>query len=266
MINLVGIGGTGCALVGQLSQYPQYKTLEIDEDRNIEKRKGPEEYEKNCPSFKKLFKGMKGETWVMLSAAGNISGILLRVLEQLNGEKNVLCVTTDSSLLSSVGKLQQKLVVGVLQQYARSGLLERLLLVDNSRVEELMGEVPLDEYWAKINEIITYSFHSVMCFRHTKPVMETKEEKNEITRIGTLGLYGEDKKKKLFYDLAHITTERYHYSFSKQDIKGNGKILPTIKRDLSGEDNITKTFAIYESERTDPYAYLEASTHIVEGS
>lgn len=264
MINLVGIGGTGCALAQQLSQFPQYKIVKIDEGINVPKQKSPEDYEANCPTFKKLFRGLKGECWVMLSASGNISGITLRVLEQLKENKiNVLCVTTSDGSLSNTAKLQQNLVKGVLQEYTRSGLLQQLLLIDNAKVEQLMGDVPLDEYWNKINEIITYSFHSIMCFRHLKPVLETKEEKSEITRITTIGLYGEDKKKNLFYDLQHITNERYYYAFSKKDIKGNGKILATIKADLLFEDAISRTFAIFETEKTDPYAYMEVCTHII---
>jgi len=263
-MHIIGIGNTGCSLAKELSKYPQYQITEIDQGINVELQRTPEKYEENCPSFKKLFSSIKQDVWIILSASGMISGLSLRVLEQLKGKSlNVLCVLSDPSLLSSMGRLQQNLVRGVMQEYARSGLLEQLILVDNVKVEELLGEVAIDEYWTKLNEIITYAFHSLMCFRHTKPILEVKEEKPDIARISTIGLYDEQKNKKLFYDLKYIKCERYHYSFSKEDIKKNGKILPSIKRDLLSEDEIARTFAIYESEISDKYAYVESSTHII---
>lgn len=261
---IVGIGNTGCQLAKQLSTYPQYDIVEIDQGVNVDLQKSPEKYEENCPSFKKLFSKINDDVWVMFSASGMISGLSLRVLEQLKGKRlNVLCVLSDPSLLSTMGKLQQNLVKGVMQEYARSGLLEQLVLVDNAKVEDLLGEVAIDEYWNKLNEIITYTFHSVMCFHHNKPILEVKEEKPDIARITTIGLYDDQKNKKLFYDLKHIKSERYYYSFSKEDVKKNGKILPSIKKDLLSEDEISRTFAIYESEISDKYAYVESSTHII---
>lgn len=263
-MHLIGLGNTGCALVKQLSKYPQYKVLELDEGKGIPKQSSPEKYEENCPSFSKQFKGIDDDVWLMLSASGNISGLSLKLLEQLRGKNlNVLCVVSDPSLLPSMAKLQQNLVKGVFQEYARSGLLQQLLLVDNTNVEEMLGEVAIDEYWDKLNEVITYLFHTIQCFKHEKPILETKEEKKDIARISTLGLYDQEKNRKLLYNLENITTERYFYSFSKQEIKQNGKILPGIKRDLLREDSIVRTFGIYESVNTEPYACMEVSTHII---
>lgn len=265
MIDLVGIGNTGCKLVAQLQKYPQYKAIEIDVDKGIKKQKTPEDYEKSCPSFKKKFSSIKEEVWVMLSASGTISGITLRVLEQLQGNKiNVLCVTSDVSLLSVMGNLQQKLVVNVLQQYARSGLLNSLYLVDNQKVEDLLGDVALDEYWTKLNEVITYTFHTLMCLKHMKPLMETKEEESEISNVRSFGILDPSKNKKMFYDLKNITKERYYYSFTKEQIKKDGKILKNIKERLISDEGISKTFAVFESKSEDPVVYIDCSTHILD--
>lgn len=264
MIKLVGIGNTGCNLVEQLSQYPQYKVVKIDEGINVKKQKSPEDYERNCPSFQKEFGKKKEDTYVFVSASGSISGLLLAVLEQLKENPlNVVCITSDSSLLSSLGKLQQNLVVNVLKEYARSGLLQKLVLIDNQKVESLIGDVGLDEYYDKINEVITYSFHTIMCFRNTKPLIETKEEETEISRISTIGLFDKEKNKNLFYDLKLATQERYYYTLSAEDVK-KSKILQDIKKDLAVEEGVAKTFAVYKSQTTDNFAYLEAKTHIVE--
>lgn len=265
MIHLVGIGNTGINLVNKLSSYPQYKIYQIDEGNGVKKQNSPEEYEKNCPSFKKLFQSIEGDVWVMISASGNISGMLLRVLEQLNNNNiNVLCVTSDNSLLSSTAKLQQNLVVNVLQQYARSGLLNSLYLVDNQKVEDLLGDISLDQYWEQINQLITYTFHTIMCLKHIKPIMETKEEQKEFSNVRSFGILDSAKNKKMFYNLKNVTTEKYFYSFTKEQIKKDGKILKNIKETLISDEQVSKTFAVFESKTEDPIVYIDCSTHIID--
>jgi len=264
MINLVGIGNTGCNIVQFLSQYPQYNIVKIDEDINIKKQSSPEEYEKNCPSFKKLFSKNKGDYYIFLSASGNISGILLRLLEQIKTNNlNVICIVSDTKLLSVTGKMQQNLVTGIMKEYARSGLLESVRFLDNQLLEEMIGDCPIDKYYDTLNEFICYMFHSFMFLQNTKPLMETKEEGKNISRICTFGLLDKQNNKKMFYKLNNVTQERYYYSFSKLDLSKNNKILQNIKSNLAEESDITKTFAVYETEETDKYVLIEQKTHIL---
>lgn len=265
MINVVGIGSSGCNIARKLSDYSQYKIFEIDEGINVKKENCPEDYEKNCPTFKKLFAPLYGDTFVIVSACGDISGLTLKVLEKLKDNKtSVICLVSDQSLISNKSKLQQNIVVNVLQEYARSGLLEKIYLIENSCLEALLEDVPLDQYYDKLNEIFCYTFHSIMYFRNSKPLFETKENKSSIDRISTFALY-DGKEKKMFYNFKNATKERYFYSFSKEDIKKDGKILQNIKTNLlKEEDNISKTFAIYQSQHTDRYAFVELTTHITQ--
>lgn len=266
MINLVGIGNTGCNVVTKLGQNPQYKVVEIDVDKGVKKQSSPEAYEKNCPPLKKLLSDIQGDTYVFLSASGNISGLSLKVLEKLkNNNLYVVCFLSDESLISDISKKQQRIVANVLQEYARSGLLEKVYLVDNSNLELLLEDVPLDQYYEKLNEIFCYTFHSIMYFQNSKPLFEAKENNSEIDRISTFALY-DGEQKKMFYNLKYTTKERYYYSFSKEDIKKDGKILQNIKTSLlkGGEGETAKTFAIYETQHTDRYAFVELTTHITQ--
>ena len=268
MISLIGIGNTGCGLVRELGKNSQYKIIEIDEGINVKKQKNPEEYEKNCPSLGKLLSSTSEDVFVFLSASGNISGLTLRVLEKIKSSKiSVVCFNTDESLLSSTGKLQQKIVTNVLQEYARSGLLEKVYLVNNSNLESLLDDIPLDQYYQKLNELFCYTFHSIMYFKNSKPLFETKEDINEIDRICTIGLYDMENGNKPFFNMNHITKQRFYFSFSKEDIKKDGKLLQNIKNKiLNNEEETAKTFAIFESNQTDKYGFIEFTTHIVQNS
>ena len=265
MISVVGIGNTGCKIADVLSTYNHYDVFKIDEGINVKKQKTSEDYEKKCPSFKKSFSSFSDKVYVFLNCSGNISGITLRVLQQLkNKELNVVCVSTDPSLLSTSGKMQQNIVQGVLQEYARSGLLQKLYLIDNQCIEDLIGDVSLTEYYQKINEVIAYTFHTMMFFENAKSVLSSKEEKTDISRISTFGILDSEKNKKLFYNIKEVRFEKYYYSKSKDELDKNKKILQEIKEDLIEEENVSKSFSIFESETQDQNTYIELSTHIVQ--
>ena len=266
MITLIGLGNTGCKLVTALSQYEQYKTITIDSGKEIKEYKTPEEYENKCPSFKKLFKGVTGEIFVFLSASGNISGASLRILEQLKGNKiNVVCIHSDPITLSSVGILQQNLVSNVLQEYTRSGLLENLYLIDNSKIEEIMDDIPLDQYWDKINEVICYVFHTIMCLKRTKPMLESSQKEEGISNIRTFALMDDKGSISKFYNLQHVKNESYFYSYSKERDGKNKNFLKDIKTKMSdNEGGTNKTFKIFENYTRDKTTYIEISTHILQ--
>lgn len=266
MITLIGLGSTGSKLVNILSQYEQYKTITIDSGKEIKEYKTPEEYEEKCPSFKKLFKGVKGEIFFFLSAPGNISGACLRILEQLKGNKtNVVCVHSDPVTLSSVGSLQQNLVSNVLQEYARSGLVNNLYLLDNAKIEEIIDDMPLDQYWDKINEVICYVFHTIMCLKHTKPMLESSQREEGISNIKTFGIMNEKGDINTFYNLQHTRSECYYYSYSKEIDGKNKNFLKDVKtRMADSQGDVVRSFKIFENSTSDRSIYIDISTHILQ--
>jgi hypothetical protein len=265
MTSLVGIGGTGCKLATQLSSYSQYDVLEIDKDKNIKSCSSPEEYEKKCPDFKKNFKRLSDDVYLFLSACGDISGITLRVLEQLKEKKvSVVLVISPEDVLGKRSKLQQNLVVGVLQEYARSGLLECLYLIENSKVETLLSDIPLDKYYDSLNEAICYVFHNLLWCKNNKPVFETKEEESEIAKISTFGILDQEEKLVLFYEMENVTKQRFFYNFSEKEIKTNGKLLQDIKRYVRSDDQTNRTFAIFSVSDGHYSCLVEARTHFVQ--
>ena len=101
-MNIIGIGGPGCKIAAELANYPQYDTFFID-------------YENN---YKKLdFKNLTGETTIVLCGSGKISGIILRVLEQLKHLKpNIIYVKSDLSMADDKARTRDKIVFGILQE------------------------------------------------------------------------------------------------------------------------------------------------------
>ena len=84
-------------------------------------------YEKN---YKKLkLPDCQGSTTVILSGAGNISGCVLRVLEQIKKNPiSIIYIKSDKSDISKEAQIKEKITFGVLQEYVRSGLLEKIYI------------------------------------------------------------------------------------------------------------------------------------------
>jgi hypothetical protein len=261
MISLLGVGNTGSKIVEQLSKYEQYNIITIDEGNGIKKCSSPEEYENKCPSFKKLFKKIDKKVFVFISASGNISGALLRILEQLKENNvNVVCISSDSITLSSMANLQQNLVVGVLQEYARSGMIDNLYLLDNSKIEDIMTDVSIDQYWEKINETIAYLFHTFMFFDNTEPTIKFGDLENNIANIHTFSFLDKEKQKKLLYELKYVTNEIYYFSLGNDKKKNSLKEIKNFA--LEQSQNTKIGVHIYESDSKDDLTYFLASTSI----
>ena len=76
---------------------------------------------------------------------------------------------------------------GVLQEYARSGVFERLMVVDNNVVEAILGDVPIIGYYDKLNELIVWVFHMLNVLKNSEPVMGKINKTKTTSRITTFG-------------------------------------------------------------------------------
>ena len=84
-------------------------------------------------------KNCKGETLVVLSGAGKISGLTLRLLNQLkDNDICILYIKPNKEDMSQQAMLRHRATMGVLQQYARSDVFKRMYVIDNEVVDTLM--------------------------------------------------------------------------------------------------------------------------------
>ena len=275
-MNVVGLGQAGCNIADMLSAYPQYKTYKIDVGiegtrcYDVKRQKGPEEYEKNVPSMKTFFRVIKGETLFIVGGSGHISAMCLRVMEQIKDkcEISVLYIKPDTSLLSKNKTLHEKATYGILQQYARSGLLKMLYLVSNINLENILGEVPIIGYNSKINELIVSTVHMVNVFRNSSPVMGGIEDPQEASRIATFGISDiEGNEEKSFFTLDRTKEKCYIYSINEERLKTEGglrkKIVSTVKEQSETED-LKVSFGVFPTNYQQDYCYILNYTSIIQ--
>jgi len=275
-MNVIGLGQAGCNIADMLSAYPQYKTYKIDVGiegtrcYDVKRQKGPEEYEKNVPSMKTFFRGIKGETLFIVGGSGHISAMCLRIMEQIKDkcEISVLYIRPEISLLSKNKTLHEKATYSILQQYARSGLLKMLYLVSNINLENILGEVPIIGYNSKINELIVSTVHMVNVFRNSSPVMGGIEDPQEASRIATFGISDiEGNEEKSFFTLDRTKEKCYIYSINEERLKTEGglrkKIVSTVKEQSETED-LKVSFGVFPTNYQQDYCYILNYTSIIQ--
>ena len=266
-MNIVGIGKAGVAIANEFEKYPQYKAFYVDIENDkkyknfikVEEQQSHEEYE---DKYKKLnTKNIKGETTVILCGAGKVTGIALRFLEQLKKQKtSVLYVKSDPSTMSEKEKLRSKVTFGILQQYARSGLLDKLYVVSNLMVESVLESVSIPTYWADINKIISSTFHMLNVFSNTEPLLTTLSDPGQTSRICTLGVVGYNTfNEKLFYDLQKTRLKKYFFGICQDTLNEEKDLLQKIrsyvKEKSDMEEKCTACFSIYTTEYEKNYVY-----------
>jgi len=277
MDTIIGLGQAGCNIADKFKKYQQYKIYKIDVGLKGLKKNGiydmpkqstSENYEEECPNMRNFFKNCSGEVLFILGGSGDISGASLAILEHLRGLKiNVMYIRPDVSLLPERKRKQEWAVFNILQEYARSAAFERLWLVDNTFVEQIIGNVPLIGYHDKLNELIVSTFHMINLYNHNDSVTDTFVDPYETHRISTIGVGTlESPTHKLLFPLYKTADLRYYYAINKDRLETDGQLFSNIKERVKASlTEETKTsYGIYSTSYEDDYVYVVCSTPVIQ--
>jgi len=266
---IVGVGGVGCNIAAMFEQYNHYKVLKIDHTRpdivldlDLGIKPQPEEYENSIPDTKKLLSGMSGRALFVVCGASLVSGAILRIMERfhLKGIKiSVLYVKPETEILSKIKVLQERVVFNVLQQYARSGLLEMMYLVKNEDLDPLIEDASILNYHTNINKLIVSNFHMINVYSHITPVTSTFSKPHETLRICTFGILNvETGEEKEFFPLDEPREKRYYYAIAKKRLSTekelHRKIMNQVKEKV-GED-LGVSYGIYSTDYEYDFGYV----------
>ena len=273
---VVGLGKAGCNIAQAFSKFPQYETYGVDTTKEaqitIRKKNSHEQYDAEFPDLKKKLKFKNEEVLVAICGAGRVSGGILRLLEQIkNNTLNVIYIQPDMALMSETQKTQERVVRCVLQEYARSGAIERIYLVDNLAIEKSIGAVSIVGYYDTLNQAIVNTIHMINVFENSEPVIGNFITPNEVARIATVGVVtmnddDEREKENWFYDLTHPRDVVYYYGISNDDLKNDGTLFKRINRFVKSKiaDSVNISYGVFETGYEQKYCYCIKYSSVVQ--
>ncbi len=277
MITVIGVGSAGANVANRFTEYPQYRVYKIgkgmgnshNEYEWAPKSLTPESIEEETPTFKDFFKQIDEEVYFIIAGDSLLSNATLAILEQIKTHKiSIFYLHPDTNLLTPKKKLQNRAIFNVLQEYTRSGLFESLNVINNYNYENILGSIPIKNYWENINATIVSSIHMMNVFRFSNPILGKLHDSSDISRIRTFGIVGvEDFEEKLFFQLDNVREKRYYIGINETTLETDNelytKILNNINQKSEGGE-VDVSYAIYPTKYDHDLVYCEHSTHFIQ--
>lgn len=271
MKNILGIGTAGCNIVKQIGGKKQYKvySLSPEVEKNtkynckIEEFETAEDYEnKDLTRVHKFLSTIQRSCTVFVCGGSNSSAITLRALEQLyknDVKMEIVYFKPEIEVLSETKRLAERTVRHVLQEYARSGLFEKITLVENTILEKIAGSTNVFDYFDQINHVFTETYHMINVFSNTKPITSTFTRPHESCRISTIGLGSLEKDDLLFFPFNQEVEVVYYFGINEEKLRTEENLFRTITDKVKSRitDETKVSFGIYPTQYEADYIYVE---------
>ena len=278
MQTVIGLGKAGCAIADYLSQYPQYQIKKIDVGLEktkatfgLKRQDSPELYEKsNMPKgINNFLEGVMPET-LFITSCGAVSGASLKILQKIHKKTKIqlMYILPQEDDLVGQKLLQNRLLFGVFQEYARSALFDRVFLIDNSKLSDIMGPVPIMKFWDSMNNVLATTYHMLNVFKNTQPVMTTQTKRINTARVSTFGLLdSENNQEKMFFELDIPREKSYYYGVPKKQLEEDPNLMEVIRKNLKcnvEHEKMKTTYSVHSTDYNELIAYCEKSSTLIQ--
>jgi hypothetical protein len=277
MISIIGLGNAASQIAEKFVDLPQYNVFSMNDNiiksskyrYKLKRHDTPEQYEDNIPNLKKFFAGVDDHIQFFVVGSSYSSNYSLGILEQLKDKKiDLFYIKPDTELLTGIPKLLENAVFGILQQYARSALLNSMAIISNLKVEEVIGDVPIKTYYDVINNSIFSAVHYLNYFIHTEPEIGQISQPLDINRVKTIGVLNmENLEEKWFFDLDIDRDLCYYMCINKKKLETDGGLHRRLVEMLKEKPrNAFRriSYAIYETELEQDFGFCVAHTNAIQ--
>ena len=170
-------------------------------------------------------------------------------------------------MLDETQKMQERLVRNVMQEYARSGVFEKVCLVSNNSLDKIVGGAPIIGYFDTLNELLVPTLHMVNFFSNNKAVSGGISKAKSTHRIYTVGIFDTQKnEEKMFFSLDSARNKCYIYGVNEEKLKTDKKLMNKIKKQIESkkEENLDISYAIYPTDYEYDIGYVIERTPIIQ--
>ena len=278
MISIVGLGNAASAVAQKFKDIGQYNVYEMNNSVSrtskykfkLKTYETPEEYENNIPDVSKFFKDSDTHIQFFVTGGSFSSNYTLGILQQLQGKKvDLIYIKPDTELLTGYPVLIENMTFGVLQEYARSGLLSSVTLISNLNIETCMGDLPIKTYYNSLNQFIFSTIHHVNYFTHTEPEIGQVSKPAQLNRIRSIaGLNVKNLEEMWLFDLDTPRELCYYLAINSERLETEGGLHRRIVSMLKEKPrNAFRkiSYAIYETPYND-FGFCVAHTNVVQNN
>ena len=276
MISIIGLGNAASAIVDCFTDAPQYNVYKLNDSvkrsskkvYKLKRHETPEEYENNMPDVRKFFADIDDNVQFFIVGGSYSSNYSLGILQQIKDKKiDVFYIKPDTELLTGYPVLIESTVFGVLQEYARSGLLNSITFISNPNVEGCIGDLPIKTYYEQINHFIFSSVHHLNYFSHTEPEIGQVSKPAEINRIRTFSALNlKNLEEKWLFELDSPRELCYYLAINTERLETEGglhKKIVTMLKEKPRNAFRKISYAIYETPYND-FGFCVAHTNVVQ--
>ena len=277
MISVIGLGNAASAIAEKFSAPSNYNVyLMNDKIARSSKYKfklktyeDPEDYEKNVPNVKKFFKDIDDHVQFIIVGSSYSSNYSLGILEQIKDKRvDVFYIKPDTELLTGVPLLIESAVFGVLQEYARSGLLNSITFFSNLNLENILQNIPVKEYYDTLNSSIFSTIHYLNYFEHSEPEIGQVSRPAETHRLRTVGMLDmKNLEEKWIFDLDIDRELCYYMCINEKRLKEEGGLhrkLVNILKEKPRNAFRKISYAIYETPLQQDFGFYVAHTNAIQ--
>ncbi|MCK9596342.1 hypothetical protein M0R19_04120 [Candidatus Pacearchaeota archaeon] len=264
-MNIIGIGNSGKKISSLFNQYSQYKTFYIDND-NYPIFGSHQEYNDNYQRPYSIISDIKNDKVVfILCGAGDITGITLKLMEDLKNQNNsmeVLYIKPDNSFLSKNKAINEKITFNILQEFVRSGMYDKMYLFSNNDISNKIVGLTIKNYYDMINQTIASAYHSLNIFNNREPIIGNNlKELSETSRIGTLGVFDIlTEEENYLYKLNNISERKFYFALNQKD-QEDMNIFNKIRQKMLA---INGSFGVYDTNAIKSYCYISIYSSFIQ--
>ena len=271
-MDIVGFGTGGSKIARCFQKYDKYTVHTIDytgADYIYPRCNTIEEAEERAPDLFKLKEKVGDEVLFVCCGGGVISGGLLATLQQFGGKKiKFLYVRPDMSFLNAQAKLRERMVFGVMQEYARSGVIDHIYLFSNADMAQVIDGLSIIEYYPTLNQTIVDVYNLTRYYKEASPIMSNGNDLLEVCKITAFGLYefGTEKENK-FFKIESVRQKHFYFTLNKNTLQEGKNMVSLIGSKLEKaieHDYMSISYSIFDSGHEEDRVYVAYHTNAIQ--
>jgi len=271
MQTVICLGPKACDVGELFEKNDAYQVKLIDKEIEgnncflIPKQKTPEDYEKNCPDLTEFLFDCTDDVLFITSGDCDVLSASLSILKCIK-QKNITILYLKPPKSFNVN-LVDKLAFNVFQEYTRSGLFKKIYLLDGSQLEELLGEIPISDWYEKYLSLIYSTYNSIDILDKKEPVINNYYPPKDVSRICTFGFYDlENDSEKMLFKFNNTDDKCYNFIINENALKTDNKLFKLIKENMKNKavDNTKICYTIHSTNNEKNYCYVVAHTKFIQ--